>query len=34
VTLAGATHLSNLDRPRSFSTAIRRFVREVDGPLE
>jgi len=31
VTLPGATHLSNLDRPELFSFAVRRFVREVVG---
>jgi pimeloyl-ACP methyl ester carboxylesterase len=29
VRLAGAAHLSNLDRPAAFSDAIRRFVRSL-----
>lgn len=31
VRLAGATHLANLDRPVEFSSAIRRFMHELDG---
>jgi pimeloyl-ACP methyl ester carboxylesterase len=27
--IPGATHLSNLDRPDSFSAAVRDFAREV-----
>lgn len=30
VRLAGATHLSNLDRPRAFSVAVRRFAEGLD----
>jgi pimeloyl-ACP methyl ester carboxylesterase len=30
VRLAGATHLSNLDRPAAFNEAIRRFERSID----
>jgi pimeloyl-ACP methyl ester carboxylesterase len=30
VRLAGALHLSNLDRPHAFSEAVRRFVRSLD----
>jgi pimeloyl-ACP methyl ester carboxylesterase len=29
VVLPGATHLTNLDRPELFTTAVRRFAREV-----
>ena len=29
VRLAGATHLANLDRPRAFSEAVRRFARSL-----
>ena len=32
VTLAGALHLSNLDRPASFNEAIRRFARRYGDP--
>lgn len=31
VRLRGATHLANLDRPRAFSLAIRRFVEGLQG---
>jgi pimeloyl-ACP methyl ester carboxylesterase len=31
VRLAGATHLSNLDRPAAFNEAVRRFVRSLDA---
>ena len=34
VRLRGATHLANLDRPRAFSFAIRRFVEDLQGPAE
>ncbi len=27
--LAGALHLSNLDRPAAFSDAVRRFARSI-----
>ena len=30
VRLAGATHLANLDRPRAFSRAVRRFMDDLD----
>lgn len=30
VRLPGALHLSNLDRPEAFSTAVRRFVRSLE----
>ena len=30
VRLAGATHLSNLDRPDAFSFAVRRFAASLD----
>jgi pimeloyl-ACP methyl ester carboxylesterase len=30
VRLAGATHLSNLDRPHTFSVAVRRFAESLD----
>jgi pimeloyl-ACP methyl ester carboxylesterase len=30
VRLAGATHLSNLDRPAAFNEAVRRFARSLD----
>jgi pimeloyl-ACP methyl ester carboxylesterase len=32
VILAGATHLSNLDRPAAFSTAVRRFAAPLAPP--
>jgi pimeloyl-ACP methyl ester carboxylesterase len=32
VLLPGATHLSNLDRPRSFSAAVRSLAVDVDTP--
>ncbi|MGH2475230.1 MAG: alpha/beta fold hydrolase [Candidatus Limnocylindrales bacterium] len=31
VRLAGAIHLSNLDRPDAFSVAVRRFARSLNG---
>jgi pimeloyl-ACP methyl ester carboxylesterase len=34
VRLRGATHLANLDRPRAFSLAIRRFVEGLQGSDE
>ena len=33
VRLAGATHLSNLDRPAAFTDAVRRFARSL-GPAD
>lgn len=32
VRIAGASHLSNLDRPAAFSEAVRRFGRSLDPP--
>jgi len=32
VRLGGATHLANLDRPRAFSLAVRRFVESLPAP--
>ena len=32
IRLAGATHLSNLDRPAAFNEAVRRFWRSLDPP--
>jgi pimeloyl-ACP methyl ester carboxylesterase len=34
VRLAGATHLANLDRPRAFAVAIRRFVASIEPVAE
>lgn len=31
VRLAGALHLSNLDRPAAFNEAVRRFARSIEG---
>jgi pimeloyl-ACP methyl ester carboxylesterase len=32
VVLPGAPHLSNLEKPAEFNTAVRRFLRDVQGP--
>lgn len=32
ITIRGAGHRSNLDRPRSFSAAVRAFAREIRAP--
>lgn len=32
VRLRGATHLANLDRPRAFSRAVRRFMEALEAP--
>ena len=34
VLLPRATHLTNLDQPEMFTTAVRRFVREAVAPVE
>lgn len=32
IRLKGATHLANLDRPRAFTRAVRRFMETLDAP--